>query len=272
MMYLRSLIFNILFYGVTAVLAVLALPAMLLPAAVIQAVARFWGLLTVWLLRIVGATHRVSGELHHGRQVIYAAKHQSAWETIVLSLLLRTPVVVLKRELLKLPLLGWYFRKAGCIAVDRSAGMRALRQLRDDAVAARDAGRSLLIFPQGTSVAPGESRKYEVGIFALYESTGLPVVPIALNSGHMGARTAGQSVPAGSRSSSCPPSRPGWRAATSWPALKRPSRLEWRFSTPHISPQRHWRRTETDMDGSQGRPDGQKTCLAGRCRAVPRTR
>ena len=190
MMYLRSLIFNLLFYGVTAVLAVLALPAMLLPAAVIQAVARFWGLLTVWLLRIVGATHRVSGELHHGRQVIYAAKHQSAWETIVLSLLLRTPVVVLKRELLKLPLLGWYFRKAGCIAVDRSAGMRALRQLRDDAVAARDAGRSLLIFPQGTRVAPGESRKYEVGIFALYESTGLPVVPIALNSGHLWGRNS----------------------------------------------------------------------------------
>ena len=190
MMYLRSLIFNILFYGVTAVLAVLALPAMLLPAAVIQAVARFWGLLTVWLLRIVGATHRVSGELHHGRQVIYAAKHQSAWETIVLSLLLRTPVVVLKRELLKLPLLGWYFRKAGCIAVDRSAGMRALRQLRDDAVVARDAGRSLLIFPQGTRVAPGESRKYEVGIFALYEATGLPVVPIALNSGHLWGRNS----------------------------------------------------------------------------------
>ena len=89
MMYLRSLIFNILFYGVTAVLAILALPTMLLPAAAIQAVARFWGLLTLLLLRIVGATHRVSGEINHGRQVIYAAKHQSAWETIVLSLLLR---------------------------------------------------------------------------------------------------------------------------------------------------------------------------------------
>ncbi|MEC7495027.1 MAG: lysophospholipid acyltransferase family protein [Pseudomonadota bacterium] len=190
MMYLRSLIFNILFYGVTAVLAILALPTMLLPAAAIQAVARFWGLLTLLLLRIVGATHRVSGEIHHGRQVIYAAKHQSAWETIVLSLLLRTPVVVLKRELLKLPLLGWYFGRAGCIAVDRSAGMRALRQLRDDALAARDAGRSLLIFPQGTRVAPGARHKYEVGVFALYEATGLPVVPIALNSGHVWGRNS----------------------------------------------------------------------------------
>ena len=71
MMYLRSLIFNILFYGVTAVLAILALPTMLLPAAAIQAVARFWGLLTLLLLRIVGATHRVSGEIHHGLSLIH---------------------------------------------------------------------------------------------------------------------------------------------------------------------------------------------------------
>ena len=190
MMYLRSWIFNILFYGVTAGLAILVLPTLLLPAAAIRAVARLWGWVTVQLLRIVGATHRVSGDQHLGDQVIYAAKHQSAWETIVLSLLLHTPVVVLKRELLKLPLLGWYFQKAGCVAVDRAAGMRALRKLRDDAVAMRDRGRSLLIFPQGTRVAPGAVQKYEIGVFALYEATGLPVIPIALNSGRVWGRNS----------------------------------------------------------------------------------
>ena len=138
MMYLRSPIFNILFYGVTAVLAILALPTMLLPAAATQAVARFWGLLTLLLLRIVGATHRVTARFTTGAGHL-CRQAPVGMETIVLSLLLRTPVVVLKRELLKLPLLGWYFGRAGCIAVDRSAGMRALRQLRDDAVAARDA-------------------------------------------------------------------------------------------------------------------------------------
>ena len=189
-MYLRSWIFNILFYGVTAGLAILVLPTLLLPAAAIRAVARLWGWVTVQLLRIVGATHRVSGDQHLGDQVIYAAKHQSAWETIVLSLLLHTPVVVLKRELLKLPLLGWYFQKAGCVAVDRAAGMRALRKLRDDAVAMRDRGRSLLIFPQGTRVAPGAVQKYEIGVFALYEATGLPVIPIALNSGRVWGRNS----------------------------------------------------------------------------------
>ena len=190
MMYLRSWIFNILFYGVTAGLAFLVVPTLLLPAVAIRAVARFWGWLTVQLLHIVGASHRVSGDQHLGDQVIYAAKHQSAWETIVLSLLLHAPVVVLKRELLMLPLLGMYFQKAGCVAVDRSAGMRALRKLREDAVAARDSGRSLLIFPQGTRVAPGMEHKYEIGVFALYEATGLPVVPIALNSGQVWGRNS----------------------------------------------------------------------------------
>ena len=204
-MYLRSWIFNILFYGVTTALAILVLPTLLLPAMVIRAVARLWGWLTVQLLHVVGAAHRVSGDPHLDSQVIYAAKHQSAWETIVLSLLLHTPVVVLKRELLKLPLLGWYFQKSGCVAVDRSAGMRALRKLRDDAVAVRDSGRSLLIFPQGTRVAPGATQKYEIGVFALYEATGLPVVPIALNSGHVWGRN-------------------------SW--LKRPGRIEVEFLPP----------------------------------------
>ena len=208
MMYLRSWIFNILFYGVTAGLAILVVPTLLLPAAAIRAVARLWGWLTVKLLHIVGASHRVSGDPHLGDQVIYAAKHQSAWETIVLSLLLHTPMVVLKRELLMLPLLGMYFQKSGCVAVDRSAGMRALRKLRDDAVAARDSGRSLLIFPQGTRVAPGMDHKYEIGVFALYEATGLPVVPIALNSGRVWGRN-------------------------SW--LKRPGRIEVEF-LPAIAP------------------------------------
>ena len=190
MVYLRSLIFNILFYGTTVVMAILVLPALLLPAPVIRAAARLWGWVTVQALRVACGTHRLSGDLQAGSQVIYAAKHQSAWETVVLALLLHTPVFVLKRELLRLPLLGWYFSKAGCIAVDRSAGMRALRKLRDDAIAAASGGRSILIFPQGTRVAPGVEHRYEIGVFALYEATGLPVVPVALNSGHVWGRNS----------------------------------------------------------------------------------
>ena len=190
MVYLRSILFNILFYGLTVVLAVLTLPALLLPADAIRAMARLWGWMTVVTLRVAGGRHVLSGDMQAGRQVIYAAKHQSAWETTVLAWVLRNPVTVLKQELLKLPLLGWYFQRAGCIAVDRSAGMAALRKLRDDALAAANTGRSLLIFPQGTRVAPGAEHKYEIGVFALYEASGLPVVPVALNSGHVWGRNS----------------------------------------------------------------------------------
>jgi len=108
------------------------------------------------------------------QQVIYAAKHQSAWETIVLVGVLRMPVTVMKRELLFLPLIGLFFLRAGCIAVDRAGGMRALRELRKAAVRHGRRGRSLLIFPEGTRVEPGASHGYEVGVFALYDATGLP--------------------------------------------------------------------------------------------------
>ena len=190
MVYLRSLIFNILFYGATVLLALIALPALLLPAGVMRGLAMGWGWFTAQTLRIAGASHYLTGDLHRGSQVIYAAKHQSAWETVVLALILRAPVIVLKRELLRLPILGWCFQKAGCIAVDRSAGMKALRKLREDATAAAATGRSVLIFPQGTRVGPGVAHRYEVGVFALYEATGLPVVPIALNSGHVWGRNS----------------------------------------------------------------------------------
>ncbi len=190
MVYLRSLLFNILFYGLTALLAICLLPCLLLPASVTRNLARLWGWVTVVSLRVAGGRHRIGGATALDRQVIYAAKHQSAWETTVLCYLLRCPVPVIKQELLRLPLLGFYFRKAGCIAVDRSAGMKALRQLRDDAARTAADGSSMLIFPQGTRVAPGAAHKYEIGVFAVYEATGLPVVPVALNSGHVWGRNS----------------------------------------------------------------------------------
>ena len=189
-MYLRSLIFNILFYGITAVLAVSLLPALLLPGGAARYLAWLWGQVVVATLRVAGGTHRVRGDVMRDKQVIYAAKHQSAWETIVLSMLLDAPVVVLKKELLWLPLLGWYFRKAGCIAVDRKAGMRALNTLRQDARRAAAEGRSILIFPQGTRVAPGVQAPYQIGVFALYDASALPVVPVALNSGEVWGRNS----------------------------------------------------------------------------------
>ena len=98
------------------------------------------------------------------------------------------PVIVLKKELTKIPVVGWLMSHSGAIAVDRSAGMKALKKMRIDAIAAKKTGRSIQIYPQGTRVAPGEQVDYQIGVYAIYEATGLPVIPVALNSGECWGR------------------------------------------------------------------------------------
>lgn len=179
---LRSLLFNILFYPGTIFLAFAMLP-LLVSSRMTSYAGSFWGWLTCKLLFITGICHVNEGDLHLGDQVIYAVKHQSAWETLVLYWQLQGPVIVLKKELMMIPILGWYFARAGCIAVDRKAGMAAVKQLRRQAMLKSGTGRSMLIFPQGTRVSPSTYAPYQIGVFALYQITNLPVVPVALNSG-----------------------------------------------------------------------------------------
>ena len=183
MVYIRSFIFNSVFYVGTAILVVLMGPLLLLPPFLARYLARFWGWLAHKQLYIVGINQREYGEKHLDKLVIYAVKHQSAWETIILSWLLHAPAFVLKVELLRLPIIGLFFIKTGCIPVDRAGGMRALRKMRGAALELAAKGRSMLIFPQGTRIMSGVTKPYEIGVFALYQSTGLPVVPVALNSG-----------------------------------------------------------------------------------------
>ena len=190
MVYIRSFIFNSVFYVGTAILVVLMGPLLLLPPFLARYVARFWGWLAHKQLCIVGIHQREYGDKHLDKQVIYAVKHQSAWETIILSWLLNAPAFVLKVELLRLPIIGLFFLKTGCIPVDRAGGMRALQKMRGAALELAAHGRSMLIFPQGTRVKPGATKPYEIGVFALYESTGLPVVPVALNSGFVWPRNS----------------------------------------------------------------------------------
>ena len=115
---------------------------------------------------------------------ILAAKHQSAWDTIVFYRVLDAdPVYVLKRELTWIPILGWYLRRVGMVAVDRKGGAAALRRMTATAHAALAEGRRIVIFPEGTRTAPGARRPYHPGVAALYAATDVPVVPVALDSG-----------------------------------------------------------------------------------------
>lgn len=182
---LRSLLFNLLFFGWTGLLCVLALPTLLLPRKFLWCVSRLWARGIVSMLStIVGLSHEVRGLLPPAKGgVVYAFKHQSAWDTILLPLLVRDPMVILKAELLAIPIFGWYMWKSGQIAVDRRGRGAALKKMLSRARAGAEAGRPLVIFPEGTRVAPGQHRPYLPGVAALYSHLHLSVVPVALNSG-----------------------------------------------------------------------------------------
>jgi 1-acyl-sn-glycerol-3-phosphate acyltransferase len=122
--------------------------------------------------------------------VLIAAKHQSAWETMIFHIITNDPAVVMKAELLKIPIYGWYCRHSRMIPIDRDTGSRAIRAMVDAAKAAAAEARPIIIFPQGTRVAPGVEAPYLPGIAALYRQLGIPVVPVALNSGVFWSRQA----------------------------------------------------------------------------------
>jgi len=185
MSWARALAFNIAFFVWTGVIGTLGLPFLLTPRAVTMRFGRFWASSVLVLLRIiVGLDHEVRGidRIPRGGCII-AMKHQSAWDTLVLPVVLGDPAIVIKRELLLLPFYGWYAARAGSVGIDRKGGAGALRRMLAQARAPAAAGRPIVIFPEGTRVAPGERRPYQPGVAALYQALALPLVPAAVNSG-----------------------------------------------------------------------------------------
>ncbi len=182
---LRSLLFNLLFWLWTGAMVLVAAPLMLLPPSALVAAGRFWQRGIQALLRLVaGLDYELRGrERIPSGPVIFAVKHQSAWETLATLLLFERPAIALKKELTQIPLFGWYMLRTGMIRIDRARGTRALRSLVTGAKAAIERGASPVIFPEGTRTAPGERRPYHPGIAAVYLQLGRPVVPVALNSG-----------------------------------------------------------------------------------------
>jgi 1-acyl-sn-glycerol-3-phosphate acyltransferase len=185
MSWARALAFNLAFFSWTAILGTAGLPFLFTPRAVTMRFGRFWASSVLVLLRlIVGLGHEVRGLDRVPRSgCVIAMKHQSAWDALILPVVLGDPAVVVKRELLLLPFYGWYAARAGSIAIDRKAGAGALRRMLSRARPVAAAGRPIVIFPEGTRVAPGERRAYQPGVAALYQALALPLVPAAVNSG-----------------------------------------------------------------------------------------
>jgi 1-acyl-sn-glycerol-3-phosphate acyltransferase len=208
---LRSLLFNLCYLLWSVVMHVLCLPLLLAPAAWVWAAGHLWIDGTLFLLRVLcglGARELGLENLPKGPAII-AAKHQSAWETLFLSRRLGNPAFILKRELLGIPLFGWFIRKVGMVAVDRAGKAAALKQMVRDANQALAQGRRIVIFPEGTRVAPGAHRPYQPGIAALYGQLNVPVVPVALNSGLYWGRKAWVKKPGRILIEYLPPIPPG---------------------------------------------------------------
>ncbi|MEQ8355386.1 MAG: lysophospholipid acyltransferase family protein [Kiloniellaceae bacterium] len=182
---LRSLLFNVVFYGWTTLCVIAGLPLLLGPRQWIYYLGRAWAHPILSALGgLCGLRYRVRGKEHLPRgPMLLAAKHQSAWDTIIFSILLWDHSFVLKQELLRIPLFGLYLSRAGLIPVDRQGGSKALRKMVSTARQVAAAGRPIVIFPEGTRVAPDQKLPYHPGVAALYSQLNIPVVPVALNSG-----------------------------------------------------------------------------------------
>lgn len=175
----------ILFYVWTVPLSVIYLPLLLAPRPVMMVFAKVWLKVVLGLMKLVcGLDFEVRGRENMPKgAAIIASKHQSAFETFAFHLLLNDPAYVLKRELTWIPFFGWYLARTGVIAIDRSAGTKALKAMVKGGEEAKADNRPIIIFPEGTRTPPGERQPYHTGIAMMYGALDLPVVPVALNSG-----------------------------------------------------------------------------------------
>ena len=184
---IKSLLFNLHFFVFTTLLIIIMLPCLFLPFYFVQRVAKIWCFvlktgMKIWLEIDV----KVHGNSYQDRNVIYAVKHQSAWETIICTGLFDMPTIVIKRELVFLPIIGLYFLKGGSIPINRSDNFDSLKKMARMAKKAIKKGRSILIFPQGTRVPVNSDTRdypYLPGVFFLYSQCKIPVVPVAHNAG-----------------------------------------------------------------------------------------
>jgi 1-acyl-sn-glycerol-3-phosphate acyltransferase len=190
MIMFRSWLYTILFLAWTLIGSIILLPSLITPRAALGGI-RVWTHVVMFLAKYVaGVTFRAEGKENiPSGPCIIAAQHQSSFETYRLFIEVDKPVFVLKRELIFIPFVGWYIQRAGLVPIDRGAGAKAMRKMLRAAEKAVADGAQVLIFPEGTRIAPGVQAPYRPGVVALYNHCKVPLVPMALNSGHFWGKT-----------------------------------------------------------------------------------
>lgn len=193
---IRSLIFNLIYYPTTALLCFLYLPFLLTPRSWLCVMVELYVKIVHFLEKhILQLDFEIRGLEHvpKDQAFIVAAKHQSAYETLKLHILFKDPAIVIKKELFKIPIWGWYAKKMQLIGIDRSSREVALNSVTEGAKMAAEMKRPIVIFPQGTRVNIDQdvnNKPYKAGIMRMHNNSGLPIVPLALNTGVFWPRNA----------------------------------------------------------------------------------
>ena len=185
LIFLRSLVYNVLFYLLLVCWLIIAIPTFVMPRWAILRIASYWATSSIWLLGVICNTrveYRGLEKIPQG-PLIVASKHQSMWETFALLQFFEQPLFILKRELMWIPFFGWYLKKANMIGIDRDAGARSLKDMARRAAEAVRRGRQLIIFPEGTRRPVDAEPHYKSGIGMIYVDCGVTCLPVALNSG-----------------------------------------------------------------------------------------
>ena len=187
MQFIRSLIFNFFLYLGIILVLISAIPTLLLPAKLTLYCGKFLAYYIILILRIFLNTKVIFhglGNLKKVEKFFIASAHQSMFETFVFQAPLNFPIFILKKELLKVPLFGWYLKKIGSIEIIREKTTKENLNFFDKIKKSiNENNRPLLIFPQGTRIKFNEIVPFKKGVGRIYDSLGLHCIPVALNSG-----------------------------------------------------------------------------------------
>ncbi len=189
MQFLRSFLFNILFYLTVILIFIFAIPSLVLPNKITLIFGKILAHIIIFLIKfILGCKVVFSGleNLKKTKKFFVASAHQSLLETFILQAPLQYPVFVLKKELLKIPVFGWYLKKIDSVDIVRDTTTKKnLDFFEKIKKQVEKSSRPLLIFPQGTRINFGEKKPFKKGAARIYEALNLPCVPVALNTGRV---------------------------------------------------------------------------------------
>lgn len=212
MIFIRSLIFNILFYINLIVRMIIFTPIYFIVSREnAWFIPKNWALSNHWLMKqVVGCDFTMEGLEHiQDKACIIAPKHQSFWDAYAFVPFIPDPIYILKRELMWIPLFGWYLAKMKMIPVHRGSRTVALKSIVRGAQPAIADGRQIMIYPEGTRRSPGDEPAYKYGIAHLYYELGIPVVPIAHVAGLFWPRRKFMRYPGTIKCRVLPPIEPG---------------------------------------------------------------